>query len=69
MPPANALLHSGAGIFAVILLLTLIASALTLVTSWVLLLFYKRAVGRLMSKKISSGSYMVRPVLQEKIRS
>ena len=56
MPPANPLLHSGAGIFAVILLLTLIASALTLVTSWVLLLFYKRAVGRLMSKKISGGS-------------
>ena len=55
MPASDPLLHSGAGIFAAILLLTLIASALTLVTSWILMHVYKRAVGRLMSKKISTG--------------
>lgn len=48
MPPPLFMLYSGFGILSAIVLITLLASVLTLLASWALLLFYKRAVVKLM---------------------
>ena len=69
MPDSLLYLYSGFGIFIGILLLTPLASILTIVTSWLLLKLYKKSVGKLMrtfgnaTKALSSIGSLSNPVL------
>src|SRR5262245_50490143 len=51
MPSSPALVHSGFGVIAAILLLALLASAATLIASMLLVWRYRRKVDRLMSTR------------------
>jgi hypothetical protein len=75
MPSSLLYLYSGFGIFIGILLLTPLASILTIVTSWLLLKLYKKSVGKLMrtfgnaTKALSNIGSLSKPVLPSVTRN